>query len=237
MRSTTLARWNCRRAANTNITLSRCVAPEGMMPSPCIGHLEGEKGEEIFVADVIRGRLAPFDPRASPRNTPSSPVPMVAARSSAILSPVSGCQRLPRCRCQVREFTAQQVAVCIWRRCQLQSWRVSIPNHDCSCASCAAGAPRAPSGRDTVDHGAHGSDDHANALCGCLYWRCARRASRRRGWVTCPKGIGRKNHLEDTRGEPEPRRSNSCRLDEAGNVLTPEQSRAMRHACRESDQT
>jgi hypothetical protein len=29
----------------------------------CIGHLEGAKGEETFIADVIRGRLAPFDLR------------------------------------------------------------------------------------------------------------------------------------------------------------------------------
>jgi terminase large subunit-like protein len=32
--------------------------------SLCIGHLEGEKGEERFVCDVIRGRSAPFDPRS-----------------------------------------------------------------------------------------------------------------------------------------------------------------------------
>ena len=25
------------------------------------------------------------------------------------------------------------------------------------------------SGKDSVDHGAHGSDDHANAVCGALY--------------------------------------------------------------------
>ena len=25
------------------------------------------------------------------------------------------------------------------------------------------------SGKDTVDHGAHGTDDHANAVCGALY--------------------------------------------------------------------
>ena len=57
--STTRARSNCRRAANANITASPMLAPVGTTPSPCIGHLEGDKGEETFVADVITGQVGP----------------------------------------------------------------------------------------------------------------------------------------------------------------------------------
>ena len=47
---------------------------------------------------------------------------------------------------------------------------VSIPNHDRLLRELRSLERRVHrSGRDSVDHPPHGSDDHANAVCGCLY--------------------------------------------------------------------
>ena len=53
----------------------------------------------------------------------------------------------------------------------------------CCCASCAAWSAGYIAVARAVDHGAHGSDDHSNALCGCLTWRSTSSANRRCGWA------------------------------------------------------
>jgi hypothetical protein len=47
---------------------------------------------------------------------------------------------------------------------------VAIPNHERLLRELRGLERRVHrSGKDTVDHGAHGSDDHANSVCGAMY--------------------------------------------------------------------
>jgi hypothetical protein len=66
MPSTTPARWSCPRAT-TDVIHCFVDASAGRHDafSCAIGHCEGNKGEETWVCDVIRGRLVPFDPRTT----------------------------------------------------------------------------------------------------------------------------------------------------------------------------
>jgi hypothetical protein len=104
---------------------------------------------------------------------------------------------------------------------------VSIPNHGLLLRELRGLERRTHrSGRDSVDHGAHGSDDCSNSLAGALYMALhdARKPKMRVGF--CPKGIGKIIWQDD---KPEPTRIRFIRVDELGNELTPEQSRAIRN--------
>lgn len=133
----------------------------------CIGHLEGER----FVCDLVRGRLAPFDPRTT-------------AEEFALLA------QQYRCRKIVGDAFAGEWVAAAFRDAgatyetsplnksalyleSLPSFNrggVSIPNHELLLREMRGLERRVHrSGKDAVDHPRHGSDDFANALCGALY--------------------------------------------------------------------
>lgn len=131
-----------------------------------IGHREGDH----FIADVIRGRRPPFDPGE------------VAAEYAALAKDY-GCYWVTGDNFSgewaVRAF--QDAGVTYERASSTKSQlylealpsfmrgQVSIPNHPQLLRELRLLERRTHrSGRDSVDHGSGGSDDHANALCGCL---------------------------------------------------------------------
>jgi hypothetical protein len=144
-------------------------ASAGRHDSFTIAIVHKEKDGRI-VADVVRGRKAPFDPAT------------VAAEYAAL-----ACEY--RCGAVhgdafAGEWTAGAFnkAGAPYRRSDLTrseiylevlaTWSrglVSIPNHATLIRELRLLERRtARSGRDSVDHGSHGSDDYANALCGAL---------------------------------------------------------------------
>lgn len=133
----------------------------------CIGHKEGE----LFVADVVRGQRAPFDPRS-------------VAREFAALAKAYGCRKIVG-----DAFAGEWVAEAFksagityqtskLTRSELylealpvfNQGAVSIPNHDRLSRELRLLERRVSrSGRDSVDHPSKGTDDYGNALCGALY--------------------------------------------------------------------
>lgn len=131
----------------------------------CIGHKEGES----FVADVVRGTRAPFDP-------------VEVARSYATLLKD---YRLSKA---FGDGYSAEWAVSAFKDCGIKYERADKNKSTLYLEALplfTRGAIRIPdlpvltrelrllerqthrSGRDTVDHGRHGMDDFVNALCGC----------------------------------------------------------------------
>ena len=137
-----------------------------------IGHLEGDKGSEVFVCDVIRGRLAPFDPRS-------------VAQEYASLARSYGCTRITGdafagewvasafgdCGLRYETSPLNKSSLYLEALPAFNQGMVRIPNYDRLLRELRGLERRTHrSGRDSVDHPAHGgSDDHANALCGSAY--------------------------------------------------------------------
>jgi hypothetical protein len=136
-----------------------------------IGHLEGEKGAEIFVCDVIRVRAAPFDPRT-------------VATEYAQLAREYGCT------CITGDNYAGEWVAAAFRDAGARYEKsphpkstlylealpafnrgaVSIPDHAILLRELRGLERRVHrSGKDSVDHGKRGSDDCANALVGAMY--------------------------------------------------------------------
>jgi hypothetical protein len=133
----------------------------------CIFHCEGEG----WICDVVRGRQAPFDPRS-------------VAQEYAALAHEYSCTKIVG-----DNFAGEWVAAAFadagakYERSPLPKsalylealpafnrGAVSIPNHPTLLRELRGLERRVHrSGRDTVDHGAHGSDDFANAVCGAIY--------------------------------------------------------------------
>ena len=131
-----------------------------------IGHLE----DEAWVCDVARGRAAPFDPRT-------------VAHEYAQLAREYRCPKIVG-----DNFAGEWVAAAFadagvrYERSPLPKSQlylealpafnrgaVVIPNHETLLRELRGLERRVHrSGKDTVDHGAHGSDDYANAVCGAL---------------------------------------------------------------------
>jgi hypothetical protein len=137
----------------------------------CIGHLEGAKGEERFICDVLRGRSAPFDPRST-------------AWEFAHLARQYNCGRV------IGDAFAGEWVSAAFRDCGISydtsplaksslylealpafnRGAVSIPDQERLLRELRSLERRVHrSGKDMVDHPKHGSDDYANALCGALY--------------------------------------------------------------------
>lgn len=182
-----------------------------------IGHLEGAKGEETWVCDVIRGRAAPFDPRST-------------AWEFAQLAREYGCSKIIG-DAYAGEWTSgafadagakyetsplPKSALYLESLPHFNRGAVSIPNHDTLLRELRGLERRTHrSGKDSVDHGARGSDDHANAVCGALYVALheARRPKMQTG-TTSGAGCGR-----ITWHDPEPRDHSRIRwinVDELG---------------------
>jgi hypothetical protein len=137
----------------------------------CIGHLEGAKGEETFVADVVRGRKAPFDPRS-------------VAHEYAQLARDYGCTTI------IGDNFAGEWVSGEFRDAGARYEKTPVPKSTLYLESlpyfnrgCVFGPDQSDlmkelrdlerrthrSGKDTVDHPKRGSDDLANAFCGCMY--------------------------------------------------------------------
>jgi hypothetical protein len=191
----------------------------------CIGHLENE----VWVCDVVRGRLAPFDPR-------------VVAQEYAQLAREYGCPKIvgdnfagewvsaafADAGARYERSPLAKSAIYLEALPAFNRGTVSIPNHPILLRELRCLERRVHrSGKDSVDHGSHGSDDFANALCGALYvaFRETRKPKMRMGGI----GIDGVIHWHD----PEPREHSRIRfihVDELGNELkTPEQVHAARH--------
>lgn len=133
----------------------------------CVGHLEGER----FVADVIRGHAAPFDPR-------------VVAEEFAEVAKSYGCARITGdafagewvaaafkdAGIRYETCPANRSALYLEALAPFNRGLVSIPNHPRLLRELRLLERRVSrSGQDRVDHPINGADDHANALCGALY--------------------------------------------------------------------
>jgi hypothetical protein len=197
--------------------------------SCCIGHLEGDvKGEETFVADVIRGRLAPFsDPRA-------------IAQEYTKLAREYGCSKITG-----DHFAAEWVASAFrdaGMRYETSPLRksdlylemlphfnraaVEIPNFEPLLRELRGLERRVHrSGKDSVDHGDRGTDDFANCLAGAVYMS-VHEARKPKVWVGtyCPSGSSAKVSYAAKNNphlQAEPTRYRYVRTDENGVELTP----------------
>jgi hypothetical protein len=137
----------------------------------CIGHCEGAKDDATWTCDAIRGRPAPFDPRT-------------VAQEYAALARQYHCTKIVG-----DNFSGEWVAgafadagikyetsplpkssLYLESLPHFNRGAVSIPEHDRLLRELRTLERRVQrSGRDSVDHPKHGSDDYANALCGALY--------------------------------------------------------------------
>lgn len=134
-----------------------------------VGHLEGD--QQQFVADVVRGLEAPFDPRS-------------VAEEFAALAHTYHCPKI------VGDSFAGEWVAAAFRDAGIRYETSPLPKSSLyleSLASFNQGLVSIPnfepllrelrglerrthrSGKDSVDHGSHGSDDFANSLVGCLY--------------------------------------------------------------------
>ena len=136
----------------------------------CVGHKVGEGDDAKFVADVVRGRKPPFDPRS-------------VAQEFAALARDYRC-----CKVIGDAFAGDWVSEAFasdginYERSDMPKsglylealpffmrGAVSIPNHPQLIRELRLLERRTHrSGRDTVDHGQGGSDDYANSLAGAI---------------------------------------------------------------------
>jgi hypothetical protein len=172
-----------------------------------IGHCDGKKGEETWECDVIRGRSAPFDPR-------------VVAQEYAQLAREYGCSKIvgdnyagewvaaafADAGAKYEKSPLAKSAIYLEALPHFNRGAISIPNHEKLPRELRGLERRVHrSGKDSVDHGAHGSDDFANALSGALYiaLRETRRPRMRMGGI----GVDGVIHWHD----PEPREHSRIR--------------------------
>jgi hypothetical protein len=138
-----------------------------------IAHKEGGR----VVADVVRGRVAPFNPQDV---TQEFAALAKQYRCTKIIGDnysadwVTTAWRDAGLTYQRADKAKSQIyleALPLWTRAQ-----ISIPEHKPLVRELRLLERRTHrSGKDTVDHGRNGSDDHANALCGVAVTMTARR--------------------------------------------------------------
>jgi hypothetical protein len=164
----------------------------------CVGHVEGDGDDSVFVADVVRGRPAPFDPASM-------------AREYADLARRYGCSEVTG-DAYAGEWTAaafRDAGIAYVKSDLAKSGlyleslpmfaqgRVSLPNHEKLLRELRLLERRtARSGRDSVDHGPTGSDDLANALAGCLWLSGLAGHSRGEFSVGINVGMGKIEYLD-----------------------------------------
>lgn len=200
----------------------------------CIGHSEGKKENATFVCDVIRGRAAPFDPRS-------------VAQEYATLARQFACTKI------VGDAFAGEWVAAAFRECGVRyetsplnksalylealpafnRGAIAIPHHEGLLRELRGLERRVHrSGKDSVDHPRHGSDDFANAVCGAAYI-ALHELNKPRAWVGTYGTGGRVTYSPRNnpwmREEQRPVGLRFVRVDEHDNALTPEQARALRH--------
>ena len=137
----------------------------------CISHCEGNRGDEQWICDVIRGRSSPFDPRA-------------VAEEYAALARQYHCDRIigdafagewvasafRDAGVKYETSPLNKSALYLEALPHFNRGAASIPEHTKLIRELLTLERRVQrSGRDSVDHPKHGSDDYANALCGSLF--------------------------------------------------------------------
>jgi hypothetical protein len=143
----------------------------------CIGHREGSKEDGLFVADVIRGRLPPFDPKEVAREYAN------LAREYRVLKLtgdnyagewVAGAFK--DVGIGYERSALAKSALYLEGLAPFNRGLVSIPNIPRLVRELRLLERRVHrSGRDSVDHGVGGSDDFANVLFGAAYVAVGRR--------------------------------------------------------------
>ena len=142
----------------------------------CIGHREGTGTGSYFVADVVRGVAPPFDPES------------VVAEFAQLLKDyrvhsVTGDNyaaswvetSFTKAGIKYVRSELNKSQLYLEALPQFMRQSISLPNHPKLIRELRLLERRTSrAGRDVVDHGAHGSDDYANAFCGAL--RCLTRA-------------------------------------------------------------
>ena len=136
----------------------------------CIGHREGKGTGSYFVADVVRGVAPPFDPES------------VVAEFATLLKDykvhtVTGDNYAASwvetsfTKAGIKYIRSELNKSQLYLEALPQFMRqaISLPNHPKLLRELRLLERRTSRmGKDQVDHGAHGSDDYANALCGAL---------------------------------------------------------------------
>jgi hypothetical protein len=137
----------------------------------CLGHCEGKKEDITWTCDVIRGRHAPFDPR-------------VVAREYAALAKQYGVQKIigdhfaPGWVSGAFNDVGARYESSPLPKSQLyleslpffNRGAICLPHHTQTLRELKLLERRTHrSGRDSVDHGSHGSDDYANVVAGGIY--------------------------------------------------------------------
>lgn len=139
--------------------------------SVCIGHTEGTRQEPSWVCDVVRGVSPPFDPRS-------------VAIEYARLARSYGCHKITGdafsgewvagafadAGIEYQTSPLNRSALYLEALPHFNRGAVSLPNHERLLRELRNLERRVNrSGKDSVDPPRAGSDDHANAVCGCLY--------------------------------------------------------------------
>ena len=186
----------------------------------CIGHCEGKKPDLTWVCDVIRGHSAPFDPR-------------IVAQEYAHLARQYGCTKIVG-DAFAGEWVTQsfrdagaryETSPLVKSALYLESLphfnrgAALIPNHETLLRELRQLERRVSrSGRNSVDHPKHGSDDYANAVCGALYlcMHEAHRPKMRIGYGGPSYGEGRIHWDTD---EPEVLRVRHVQVNEKDEVI------------------
>jgi hypothetical protein len=142
-----------------------------------IGHFEGTRDTGRFVVDVLRGAKPPFDPQT------------VTNEYAALLREY-GCGgevvgdnyaaawvETAFSDAGIKYVRADKPKSQLYLEAQTLFERggISLRNHPVLLRELRLLERRVHrSGRDTVDHGVHGHDDHANAVLGCAAWAMRR---------------------------------------------------------------
>jgi hypothetical protein len=131
----------------------------------CVGHKEDDR----FVADVVRGRHPPFDPQEV---TVGYAALLKEYRCNAVNGDnysAAWCETAFR-DAGIKYIRAEKPKSVLYLEALPLFTRgaISLPDHPKLLRELRLLERRTHrSGKDTVDHGRSGSDDHANALCGC----------------------------------------------------------------------
>jgi terminase large subunit-like protein len=132
-----------------------------------IGHMAGD----LFICDVIRGQLAPFNPRNVAQEFAA------VARDYGVKVIVGDAyagewvaQAFKGAGLRYETSPLNKSALYLEALPVFNRGAVSIPEHDRLSRELRLLERRVSrSGKDSVDHPRNGSDDFANALCGCLH--------------------------------------------------------------------
>ena len=151
----------------------------------CVGHFEGTRDTGRFVLDVLRGAVPPFDPQE------------VTKQYAALLREYklhevtgdnysAGWVETAFKDAGIKYVRAEKPKSALYLEAATLFARggISLPNHPVLLRELRLLERRTHrSGRDTVDHGTNGHDDHANAVLGCAAWTMRRGYDRSMSWV------------------------------------------------------